>query len=170
MWLPGPAHRRSPDLSAGLAARFDRDPGWSPWPTPQIQTRTSAFTAPRATSLARSPTSLGHGWPRHLPCQRLPSRTAAATVLTRSKPASSRPSAGWTRPWPATPGDLAGLLADMEGVWVAVGAAVGHRYDPEDCHPAQMPWKSPLPVTPAGSRKPSPSRAPQSAGSMAPSV
>jgi hypothetical protein len=35
-----------PDLGAGLVARSDRDPGWSPWPTPCIQTRTIASTAP----------------------------------------------------------------------------------------------------------------------------
>ena len=115
VWLPGPAHRSSPDLGAGLAARFDRDPGWSPWPTPCIQTRTIAFTAPRVTSPAQSPTSPGHGWPSHLPSQRLQSRTAS-TVLARSKPASNRPYAGCTKPLVATPGDLAGLLADMERV------------------------------------------------------
>jgi hypothetical protein len=35
----------------------------------RIQTRTIASIAPRATSLARSPTSPGHGWPSHLPCR-----------------------------------------------------------------------------------------------------
>jgi hypothetical protein len=112
---------------------FDRDPGWSPWPTPDIQTRMIASTAPRATSPAQSPTSPGHGWPSHLLSQRLQSRTAS-TVLTRSKPASNRPSAGCTRPLRTTPGDLAGLLADMESVWVLVGVAGWHRDDPKDCH------------------------------------
>jgi len=133
VWLPGPAHRSSPDLGAGLAARFDRDPGWSPWPTPDIQTRMIASSAPRATSPAQSPTSPGHGWPSHLLSQRLQSRTAS-TVLTRSKPASNRPSAGCTRPLRTTPGDLAGLLADMESVLVLVGVAGWHRDDPEDCY------------------------------------
>jgi hypothetical protein len=41
------------DLGAGLAARSDRDPGWSPWPTPCIQTQMIASIAPRATSPAR---------------------------------------------------------------------------------------------------------------------
>ena len=68
----------------------------------------------------------GHGWPSHLLSQRLQSRTAS-TVLTRSKPASNRPSAGCTRLLVATPGDLAGLLADMESVWVVVGVAGWHR-------------------------------------------
>src|SRR5205823_3408499 len=44
-----------PDLGAGLAARPDRDPGWSPCPKPLPQTRMTASTAPRATSPARSP-------------------------------------------------------------------------------------------------------------------
>jgi hypothetical protein len=92
------AHRSSPNLGAGLTARPDRDPGWSPWPTPHIQTRTIASTAPRATSPARPPTSLGHGWPSHLPSQPLQARTAAS-VLASSKPASSRPSASCTTPW-----------------------------------------------------------------------
>ena len=48
-----------------------------------------------------------------LPSQRLQSRTAP-TVLTRSTPASSRPSANCTKPWPATPDDLAGPPADIE--------------------------------------------------------
>ena len=109
-----------PDPGAGLAAHPDRDPGWSPWPTPNHQTRMIASTAPRATSRVRSPTSLGHGWPSSPPSQRLPSRTAP-TVLTSSTPASSRPSANCTKPWPATPDDLAGLPADMESSSVAVG-------------------------------------------------
>jgi hypothetical protein len=69
------------------------------------------------------PTSLGHGW-RHRPSQPLPSRTAP-TVLTSSTPASSRPSANCTRPWAATPDDLASLPADMERSSVAVGKLVG---------------------------------------------
>jgi hypothetical protein len=112
------------DLGAGLAAHPDRDPGWSLWPTPCTQTRMIASTAPRATSPARSPTSPGHGWPSSLPSQRLQSRTAP-TVLTRSTPASSRPSANCTKPWPATPDDLASLPADMERSSVAVGELVG---------------------------------------------
>jgi hypothetical protein len=67
VWLPGPAHRRSPDLGAGLAARAARDPGWPPWPTPSTHTRMIASTALRATSPAQSPTSPGHGWPSSLP-------------------------------------------------------------------------------------------------------
>ena len=124
---------KSPRISApAWPPAPDRDPGWSPWPTPYIQTRMIASTAPRATSPARSPTSPGHGWPSSLPSQRLQSR-AAPIVLTRSTPASSRPSAGCMRPWPAAPGDLAGLLADMKRVWVVVGVAGWRRYDPESC-------------------------------------
>jgi hypothetical protein len=78
-----------PDPGAGLAAHPDRDQGWSPWPTPNHQTRMIASTAP--------------------------------TVLTSSTPASSRPSANCTKPWPATPDDLAGLPADMKRSSVAVG-------------------------------------------------
>jgi hypothetical protein len=116
------------DLGAGLAAHPDRDPGWSPWPTLYIQTRMIASTAPRATSPARSPTSPGHGWPSSLPSQRLQARTASS-VLTTSMPASSRPSADCTRPWPATPDDLAGLLADMKPVLVIIGGAGWRRDD-----------------------------------------
>jgi len=104
-----------PDLGAGLAARSDRDPGWSPWPTPRLQTRMIASTAPRATSPAQSPTSPGHGWRSYLPSQRLQSRTAP-TVMTTSTPASSRPYANCTRPWQAIPDDLASLPADMESI------------------------------------------------------
>ena len=131
--LPGPAPRSPPRISApAWPPAPDRDPGWSPWPTPYIQTRMIASTAPRATSPARSPTSPGHGWPSSLPSQHLQSR-AAPIVLTRSTPASSRPSAGCMRPWPAAPGDLAGLLADMKRVWVVVGVAGWRRYGPESC-------------------------------------
>jgi hypothetical protein len=122
VWPPGPAHRRSP-RPRRRPGHPDRDPGWPPWPTPRIQTRTIASTAPRATSPAPSPTSPGHGW-RHRPSQPLQSRTASS-VLTTSTPASSRPSATCTRPWPATPDDLAGLLADMKPVWVVVGGVGG---------------------------------------------
>src|SRR4029450_6780023 len=76
------------------------------------------------TSRVRSPTSLGHGWPRSRPNQRLPARTAP-TGVTRSAPASSRPSANCTKPRPATPDDLAGLPADMARLSVAVGELVG---------------------------------------------
>jgi hypothetical protein len=61
------ASKSLPDLGAGLTARPDRDPGWSPWPTPCIQIRTIASTAPRATSPVQSPTSPGHGWRSYLP-------------------------------------------------------------------------------------------------------
>ena len=71
------------------------------------------FECPQATSPARSPTSPGHGWPSHRPNQQLQARTAPG-VLTTSTPASSRPSATCTRPWPATLDDLADLPADME--------------------------------------------------------
>jgi hypothetical protein len=76
VWLPGPAHRRSPDLGAGLAARAARDPGWPPWPTPSTHTRMIASTTLRATSPAQSPTSPGHGWPSSLPNQHLQARPA----------------------------------------------------------------------------------------------
>jgi hypothetical protein len=115
-----PAPRTPPDLGAGLTAHPDRDPGWPLWPTPRLQTPTIAFIAPRATSPARSPTSPGHGWPSNLPNQHLQARTAPG-VLTTSTPASSRPSANCTRPWPATPDDLADLPADMESAQVTVG-------------------------------------------------
>src|SRR4029453_16065586 len=62
----------------------------------------------------------GHGWPSNLPNQHLQARTAPG-VLTTSTPASSRPSANCTRPWPATPDDLAALPADMESAQVTVG-------------------------------------------------
>jgi hypothetical protein len=46
------ASKFPPDLGVGLAARSDRDPGWSPWPTLCLQTRMTASTATRATSPA----------------------------------------------------------------------------------------------------------------------
>ena len=96
----------------------------SPNPDPD-----DCFHCPRATSPARSPTSPEHGW-RHRPTQPLQSRTTP-TVLTTSTPASSRPSANYTRPWPATPDDLAELAADMKRVRVVVGGAlVGARTIP----------------------------------------
>jgi hypothetical protein len=122
VWPPGPAPRRSPALGAGLAALPDRDPGWPSWPTPHLQTHTTASTAPRATSPARSPTSPGPGWRSSLPNQPLPSRTAP-NVLATSTPASSRPSASCTRPWHATPDDLASLPADIQSARVAGGVA-----------------------------------------------
>ena len=122
VWPPGPAPRRSPALGAGLAALPDRDPGWPSWPTPHLQTQTSASTAPRATSPARSPTSPGPGWRSSLPTQPLPSRTAP-NVLATSTPASSRPSASCTRPWHATPDDLASLPAHIQSARVAGGVA-----------------------------------------------
>jgi len=75
------------------------------------------FLCPRATSPARSATSPGHGWPSYRPNQYLQARTGQS-VLTTSTPASSRPSAGYTRPSPATPDDLADLPADMESASV----------------------------------------------------
>jgi hypothetical protein len=59
------------------------------------------------------PTSPGHGWRIDLPSQRLRSRTAPS-VLATSRPASSRPYADCTKPWQATPDDLASLPADMK--------------------------------------------------------
>jgi hypothetical protein len=110
-----PAPRTPPDLGAGLTARPDRDPGWSPWPTPHLQTSTIAFIAPRATGPARSPTSPGHGWPSNLPNQHLQARTAPG-VLATSTPASIRNFANCTRPWLATPDGLVDLPADMEHI------------------------------------------------------
>jgi hypothetical protein len=52
--------------------------------------------------------------------QRLQPRTAP-TVMTTSTPASSRPSATYTRPLPTTPDDLASLPADLERASVAIG-------------------------------------------------
>jgi hypothetical protein len=90
----------------------------------------NCFDCPRATSPARSPTSPGHGWPRNLPSQHLQARTAPS-VLATSTPASSRPSATCTRPWPATPDDLADLPADMDSASVPVGLTGWRRDDPE---------------------------------------
>jgi hypothetical protein len=97
----------------------------SPRPDPD-----DCFHCPKATSPAQSPTTPEHGSPSSLPSQQLQARTAP-TVLTRSIPASSRPSANCTRPWPTTPGDLASLPADIERRWVAGGGASCRRDDPE---------------------------------------
>ena len=125
-----------------------------------------ASTAPRATSPARSPTSPEHGW-RHRPSQPLHSRTTSS-VLTTSTPASSRPSAGCTKPWPATPDDLASLPSDLERAWIAVGGA-GWRWDNSEGAAAQTPSQSPLRVGPPlrwldGQGEPVPRRPP--AGSL----
>jgi hypothetical protein len=114
-----------PDLGVGLATRPDRDPGWSPWPPLGLQTPTIASTAPRATSPAQPPTSPGHGWRGCLPSQGLRSRIAPS-VLATSRPASSRPYADSTRPWRATPDDLASLPADIE----RAGGTGWRRYHP----------------------------------------
>jgi hypothetical protein len=53
------------------------------------------------------------------------------------------------RPWQATPGDLAGLPADMENVWIAVGGAGWRRYDPDVAagpDPSQSPLSVALPL------------------------
>jgi hypothetical protein len=108
------------DLGVGLAACSDRNPGWSPWPTPCIQARTIASTAPRATDPAQPPTSPAHGWSSHLPSQRLQARTAP-TVLARSMPVFRMPYAGCARPLQIIAGHLARLPTDMERVWVILG-------------------------------------------------
>ena len=118
------ASKFPPDLGAGLAVCSDRDPGWSPWPTPCIQTRTIASTAPRATNPAQPPTNPAHGWPSHLPSQHLQAMTAP-TVLARSKPAFRMPSAGCARPLQTIAGHLARRPTDMESVWVILGIQPG---------------------------------------------
>ena len=117
---PGRRLAAPPDLGAGLAVCSDRDPGWSPWPTPCIQTRTIASTAPRATNPAQPPTNPAHGWPS----QRLQAMTAP-TVLARSTPAFRMPCAGCARPLQTIAGDQGRLPTDMESVWVILGLQPG---------------------------------------------
>jgi hypothetical protein len=72
-------------------------------------------------------------WLAQLPAEPTAAVPDRPHVLTSSTPASSRPSANCTKPWPATPDDLAGLPADMKRAWVVVGGAGWRRYDLEGC-------------------------------------
>ena len=85
-------------------------------------------------------------WLAQLPAEPTAAGQTAPTVLTISTPASSRPSADCTRPWPATPDDLASLPADIERARAAVGGAGWRRYDPEVAGGPNL-----VTVTPAGS-------------------
>jgi hypothetical protein len=77
------AHRSSPNLGAGLTARPDRDPGWSPWPTPHIQTRTIASTAPGRQALPGHLPAWGMAGPAT--CRANPSRPGPPPAFWRAR-------------------------------------------------------------------------------------
>ena len=70
-------------------------------------------------------------WLTQPPVDPTPAVQDRPSLPATSRPPSSRPSANFMRPWQATPGDLAGLPADMQRASVAGGAAGRRRYHPE---------------------------------------